>query len=439
MRDGTLIPMREAALKYIKTRTEDISHQDRIKRAINESVELCAELYPGTDIITDGMLEVIEQRRKHAGSFTEDRRICLEVRRFADWIKHGYGKIKVKHRTFLTVPWEKRLRSSMAKLIVEFVRRKKLAGFIYKEEQHTLLMFDAMMADEFPDYTTVTREIALRWVNKVMSGGVTVNTGIRLTTPVRQFCKYVKKHINPTCYVIPEGLPGRYRPYQGHLITEKELKAFFVTADSVSYKKRCPFRHLTLPVAFRLMYACGLRVSEIRSLRRDDVDLASGVIKIRESKAHALRLVVMHPDMLEVMCRYDSKVKKDLPGRIWFFADRADGSQMNHCKIGMWFRFIWSNMHCDEKNIGPQATARDFRHLYALTVINRWHRSGNAPEALEPWLACYMGHSDFAMTCYYIHLENSFSSDFAKLSAAASDDVFDDIKPRFSEEVPYDI
>jgi integrase/recombinase XerD len=43
-------------------------------------------------------------------------------------------------------------------------------------------------------------------------------------------------------------------------------------------------RHLVMPVLFRTIYACGLRLSEARLLRPDDVDTDAGVLQVRGAK-----------------------------------------------------------------------------------------------------------------------------------------------------------
>jgi site-specific recombinase XerD len=50
-----------------------------------------------------------------------------------------------------------------------------------------------------------------------------------------------------------------------------------------------------------LLYAAGLRISEALFLRLTDVDLAAGVLTIRESKFYKTRLVAMSPVLTGVL------------------------------------------------------------------------------------------------------------------------------------------
>lgn len=440
MENSNVMPLVEAAVRYLNLRTPGMckDHASKICMAVNGAVEICSRLYPNVMMITPEMLSEIEKQRHHHGCKLYDVLISREIRRFATWICNGYCDVGKLIRSRDKTLWESRLHSSLASLISLYIRRKQAARFVFARKD-VFIHFDAMVAKEFPGATTVTREIAMRWVSLAQEGGVSINTAhVRIST-IRCMCKYFRIHIDPSCYVIPASLPGKMVRYRGHLITEQELKAFFKRADALDYESHCPYRHITAPVVFRLMYACGLRVSEIRLLKREDISLSTGVIKIRESKAHAMRTVVMHPDMLEVMRHYDREIEKLFPSREWFFIDSTDSSQMHHSKVGRWFRFIWNNMEIDEKINEPQATARDFRHLYAMTVINRWYRAGKNPEGLDTWLVAYMGHQDFEMTSYYIHLEGSFAPDLAKIAERATGDLFDDFdEETFSQEVPYD-
>ncbi|WAG64519.1 tyrosine-type recombinase/integrase [Clostridium estertheticum] len=73
----------------------------------------------------------------------------------------------------------------------------------------------------------------------------------------------------------------RYIPY---IYTDNELKRFFNETDKCYYCSECPHRHLILPIIFRMIYSCGLRVSEARLLKVEDVDLNSGILTINHSK-----------------------------------------------------------------------------------------------------------------------------------------------------------
>ena len=85
-------------------------------------------------------------------------------------------------------------------------------------------------------------------------------------------------------YVLPAGTLPRPARYVPHIYTDQELAALFAPTDRCRYSAEVPFRHLIMPVLFRTIYACGLRVSEARLLRPGDVDTGTGVLQIRDAK-----------------------------------------------------------------------------------------------------------------------------------------------------------
>lgn len=121
------------------------------------------------------------------------------------------------------------------------------------------------------------------------------NTLLRRVTPVRQFAKYLVG-TGKSAYIIPSAIPRKQIRYDAHIFTEAELKAFFASIDSCKKSPFSPLRCYIIPVIFRLIYTCGLRASEARLLRTDDIDLSTGKIFIRESKGWKARIVFASDD-----------------------------------------------------------------------------------------------------------------------------------------------
>ena len=53
-------------------------------------------------------------------------------------------------------------------------------------------------------------------------------------------------------------------------------------------------------------------------------------------------------------------------------------------------------------NAGPRV--HDFRHSFAVKCLKKWALEGEDLTNLLPYLAAYMGHSDFRGTQYYLRL-----------------------------------
>ena len=76
-------------------------------------------------------------------------------------------------------------------------------------------------------------------------------------------------------------------PKPPSLLFEEDLPVLFGVFDSIEpgIHKTNPHRQYLYPVIFRLIYACGLRSSEVCNLKTEDVDLETGKLTIIHSKA----------------------------------------------------------------------------------------------------------------------------------------------------------
>ena len=134
-----------------------------------------------------------------------------------------------------------------------------------------------------PGWQAPTRASVEAWIAAARRRGVTPATLQSLAAPVRELARWLGRR-GVAAYVLPAGALPRPARYVPHIYTDQELAALFAQTDRCHYDSQVPFRHLVMPVLFRTIYACGLRASEARLLRFDDVDLDAGVLTIRDGK-----------------------------------------------------------------------------------------------------------------------------------------------------------
>lgn len=80
-----------------------------------------------------------------------------------------------------------------------------------------------------------------------------------------------------------------------------------------------PFRHLVMPVLFRMLYGCGLRISEALNLTKKDVDLEHGVLNIHHAKKDRERIVPMSETLIRKCREYAALVHYDTSDDTPFF------------------------------------------------------------------------------------------------------------------------
>lgn len=313
--------------------------------------------------------------------------------------------------------------SSIGIYIESFVEQKQLCGYPYKSSSRILHHFDLLVAEQFSDATTVTKEICAAWLS--LKPGEHQNGLLRRITPIRQLAKYMNA-TGIVAYIIPGHIPNKQLKYEAHIYTEKELKAFFNSIDQCMWSPFSPTRCYVIPVLFRLLYCCGLRQSEGRLLRVEDIDLSSGKVLIRESKGWKSRIVYISDDLLAVCKEYNTKVERLMPGRMMFFPNKRD-RPFGHSTIDSWFHEFWDHLPEAKSVIGNPARVHDFRHAYAIDRLNRWVQDGQDINALYPYLSEYMGHAHYADTDYYLTLAESFYPEMQRRLIEVNNDILPEV------------
>jgi len=307
--------------------------------------------------------------------------------------------------------------------ISAFIKQKQAVGFPYQSPARILRQFDSMAAEKFPLERDVTKEMCSSWLQ--LKPGEHPNGLLRRITPIRQFSKYMRG-LGYDAYIIPGNIPAKQIKYEAHIYTTAELKAFFNAIDRCPSSPFSPTRRYVIPVIFRLLFCCGLRSSEARLLKTDDVDLATGKVTIRESKGWKARIIYMSDDLREVCEEYDCIIGSIHPGRTVFFPNK-DGGFFNRGTIGYWFHEFWDNLPEAKAIIGNPARVHDFRHGYAVHRLNQWVRDGQDINSLYPYFSEYMGHAHYADTDYYLSLIEEFYPEMEQRLSSLNDDILPEV------------
>jgi integrase/recombinase XerD len=290
----------------------------------------------------------------------------------------------------------------LAGAIAGLVAEKRALGYKYVCEERALARFSAFCASEFPGLDTVTRASVEAWVACARRRAVKPATVNSMIAPVRELARFLHRR-GVDAYVLPAGVlekPARYIP---HIYSDQELAALFAATDRCCYCPEVPFRHLVMPVLFRTLYACGLRCSEARLLRVEDVDIEIGVLQIRDAKGSKDRQLPVSEQLRERLVGYHAKLAGQ-PGWEWFFPGATLDVPLTLQNVNRNFRrFLWqARIPHGGRGHGPRV--HDLRHAMAVNNLRSWFEQGENVDALLPVLQTYLGHSSISDTAYYLHL-----------------------------------
>lgn len=290
---------------------------------------------------------------------------------------------------------------TLAEAITGLVAQKRAIGYRYDTEARILARFEVFSRAQYPDLGTLTQASVEAWITAARERGARPATLQSLATPLRELGRWLGRR-GTQAYVLPAGVlpkPARYVP---HIYTDQELADLFTQTDRCHYCSGVPYRHLVMPVLFRTIYACGLRASEARLLRPDDVDINAGVLQIRDAKGGKDRQVPVSEALRSRLAGYHTQLAGS-PDWPWFFPG-SPGLPLTLVNVERNFRrFLWqARISHGGRGHGPRV--HDLRHSFAVNNLRGWFAAGQDVGALLPVLQAYMGHASISDTAYYLRL-----------------------------------
>lgn len=208
----------------------------------------------------------------------------------------------------------------------------------------------------------------------------------RVLASVRSFHKFISLNHesikDPTLYI-------HTHKHNEHLPIYASVQDLKVLFDSFS-NSDIDIYHKTILLT---LYSCGLRVSELCSLKRNDVHLSEKILKIT-GKGDKERIIPIVDACVQQMELYLNLVrknwqKKTLPNFFINQYGRVLTRQYVHNLI---------KKKCEECNLNPNLSAHSFRHSFASHLLD-----GNADLRIVQEL---LGHSDIQTTQIYTHIQN---------------------------------
>lgn len=286
-----------------------------------------------------------------------------------------------------------------ADLLTNFVVFKRSLGYKYEAEVHELYRFSKFSATLKINEPRLTKDIVEAWCTKRPDEG-DKNNHRRIST-LRQFGLYLNS-MGHQAYVAPPASNTRHYTYIPYIFTHSEIERIFVNSDQL-----CPRRFSTIPIVIpvilRILYSCGLRISEAVKLKNGNVDLQEGVLEIKDSKFGKDRLVPMSQSMVHICRQYYQVLHKHSSINDYFFM-KADRKPVTGNNVYRRFReVLWeSGISHGGKGSGPRL--HDLRHTYAVHALKRAVEEGIDVYCALPILSTFLGHGSVEATSQYVRL-----------------------------------
>lgn len=278
--------------------------------------------------------------------------------------------------------------------------------------------FDKFCADRGIRGISFTREDADAWSMKRDSEATTTHY-TRVNT-IKCFLEYV--HLKGCDVFIPHDIIFKATDFKPHIYTDDEVIRYFHAVDTFC----CPQRRLNevqLPVIFRLMYCCGTRTNETIGIRKRDIDLDAGIVKLLETKNNNERYIVLGPELPALFRQYAFKSFYLFDDDDYVFST-TPGERRSHKDLYEIHRLILKQAGIPFVGGGEGPRVHDWRHTFAVRCFKRMIDQGMDMYVALPVLSTYLGHKTVYATERYVRLTMEIYPYIEEKFSLAFHDIF---------------
>lgn len=302
-------------------------------------------------------------------------------------------------------------------LILDFISYKRSCGFKYDSVEYVLCAINRKLNEYEVKEPILSKKMVDNLVKK--RPYEQYSTQSRRITLLRQLAIYLCWR-GIEAYVYPEvSIHREEKTFVPYLFTDSEMESIFYVSDHLKPAVKSPYYHMVYPVLIRILYSCGLRLSEALNLRIKDVDLKTATVYIDKSKDYKSRVVAMSESMNKVIKRYINNRygKKAYPERFVFEA--PDGGRYSRGSARCAIMKIYKKAGLPYIISSRHPRVHDLRHNFAVKSMEKMQACGMDLYCTLPLLSVYLGHKGIRETERYLRLPqfrmNEIASSGSKL------------------------
>ncbi len=274
-----------------------------------------------------------------------------------------------------------------------FIKYKRSLGLKYKDEIYRLrkidnILFELKLKSKKITKTTfyeLTKRNDMQGENYARQYGVT-----------KDFCKFLISNEYKNIYYENRkfNVVNNYKPI---IFSNEEIIKLFETMDNFAKDfigKKNYKLYYSYSIVIRLLYACGLRFSEVIKINVENINFNENTIDIIDSKRHISRIVVFSNSMKQCLENYIKLF--DIQNGLLFRNTRD--KKIENKSLNVYYKKILKLATLNTKN-----NLHNLRHCFCNNAFNQMLEKGYDENVVMVYLYKYMGHKSIVETEYYLH------------------------------------
>lgn len=255
------------------------------------------------------------------------------------------------------------------------------------------LFLEYLRKNEIPSFKQVNKEIIVNYMQSEKNNNKANSSILRSVSSLRKFFQYLaqEKIIEKDPMLLID--TPKKKQHLPQVLTKEEVEKLLHspnTGQVLGLRDRA---------MLELMYATGLRISEIINLKLEDLHLTIGTLQTL-GKGHKERIVPVGDEAIKWVNRYLEEARPKLLKQ-----KRSNYLFLNFHGNNLTRQGVWKNLKAEVKKAGIQKniTPHTLRHSFATHILENGADLRIVQELL--------GHADISTTQIYTHLSNKQLAD----------------------------
>ncbi|OQQ90685.1 site-specific tyrosine recombinase XerD [Ligilactobacillus salivarius] len=255
------------------------------------------------------------------------------------------------------------------------------------------LFLEYLRENEIPSFKQVNKEVIVNYMQAEKNNNKANSSILRSVSSLRKFFQYLaqEKIIEKDPMLLID--TPKKKQHLPQVLTKEEVEKLLRspnTGQVLGLRDRA---------MLELMYATGLRISEIINLKLEDLHLTMGTLQTL-GKGHKERIVPVGDEAIKWVNRYLEEARPKLLKQ-----KRSNYLFLNFHGNNLTRQGVWKNLKAEVKKAGIQKniTPHTLRHSFATHILENGADLRIVQELL--------GHADISTTQIYTHLSNKQLAD----------------------------
>ena len=255
------------------------------------------------------------------------------------------------------------------------------------------LFLEYLRENEIPSFKQVNKEVIVNYMQSEKNNNKANSSILRSVSSLRKFFQYLaqEKIIEKDPMLLID--TPKKKQHLPQVLTKEEVEELLHspnTGQVLGLRDRA---------MLELMYATGLRISEIINLKLEDLHLTMGTLQTL-GKGHKERIVPVGDEAIKWINRYLEEARPKLLKQ-----KRSNYLFLNFHGNNLTRQGVWKNLKAEVRKAGIQKniTPHTLRHSFATHILENGADLRIVQELL--------GHADISTTQIYTHLSNKQLAD----------------------------